>query len=168
VLPSQIEEQNVNRLILELEIIQEDDPVPPPQLQAPEVAPAGSAADNMEGAEDDEPRQPRRRRRVTENVDVGALPNRIQERIQQLQAAITAQRPPPPQYARRGPPRRRSERWSDDENALLLLLRNNGFGYSQIEQYFPRRNRNPLERQGSVLKRGREKKGKKNSKKSKG
>ncbi|KAK4032329.1 hypothetical protein C8A01DRAFT_50854 [Parachaetomium inaequale] len=125
----------------------EDDPVPRPQLQA----------DNMEGAEDDQPPQPRRRRRVTADVDVDALPNRIQQRIQALQTAIAAKRPPPPQFARRGAPRRKCERWIDEENELLLLLRGNEFGYNQIEQYFPWRNRNPLERLGAMLESAREK-----------
>lgn len=102
------------------------------------------------------PQQQRSRRvRAIGRVNEDGLPHEVRQRIQQLRAAIAAERPAPPRFARRAAPRRKSEMWIPEEDELLLLLRDNRMGYSQIEEYFSWRNRNPLEHRVSTLKKNR-------------
>jgi hypothetical protein len=131
-----------------------------PEDQEDADVPAGSSGesdqDNEGSADAEEPennktRQKRPRLRVVDRVNTASLPDDVQKRIQDLKAAITARRPPPPRFSRRGAPRRKAERWTQEEDELLLLLRDNGFGYNQIEEDFPWRHRNPLEKRISTL-----------------
>ncbi|KAK4149192.1 hypothetical protein C8A00DRAFT_19084 [Chaetomidium leptoderma] len=98
-----------------------------------------------------QPRQRRPRIRVLDKVELNTLPNHVQQQIQSLRNAIDARRPLGPKFARRGAPPRKSERWGAEEDQLLLLLRDNEFGYNQIENFFPWRHRNPLEKRVGKL-----------------
>ncbi|KAL2017182.1 hypothetical protein VTK56DRAFT_2502 [Thermocarpiscus australiensis] len=102
--------------------------------------------------------RPQRRLRVRapDDVDINSLRPAVRQRIQALQAAIAGKRPPPPRVSRRSAPRRRSEKWLAEEEELLLLLRDHGFGFNQIQQFFPWRNKNPLQHRASKLQRERD------------